>query len=436
MSETSRPDGRLAPFAALLADGPFRRVWLTGCLVGVLRWLELLAIGVFAFQETRSAVIVSLMTALRMAPLFLFGVPMGALADRFERKLLLLLGLGILALSSAVLAWLAITDRLALWHVAIGVFLSGSFWAAEFPVRRTMLGELVPGEALGPAMALESSTSNATRMLGPALGGLLLEALGLGAVFALAALAYLAAIILVWPLVYRSAGGRSAVGVLAALREGFLAVGASRMIQAALAVTMIVNLWGFAYITLIPVIGERQLGLSATAIGLLASTEGLGALIGSVLVGIFATQRSYTRIYLYASLIFLLSLIAFGASTTAALSFALMLTAGMSIAGFAVTQSTITFLAAPPAIRSRIMGVLTVSIGTAPIGMLHVGLLADWLGAGQAIMVMAGEGVLALGLTAWLWPELRKAVLVAPQSADGATSSRATMPSSSRDGAG
>lgn len=399
-------------FAALWADDRFRPVWLTGTLVGVFRWLELLAIGVFTFQLTGSALIVSLMTVMRMAPLFLFGIPMGALADRIDRKTLLLTGLLVLTISSTVLATLALYDQLALWHVGLSAFLNGTFWAAEFPVRRTMLGEIAGAARLGPAMALESSTSNATRMLGPALGGLLLETTGLAGVFVGSAIVYAICLLLVWPLAYGVQAGRRSVGLIETIREGWQTVRQSRMIMASLAITMIVNLWGFAYITMIPVIGERQLGLTAFWIGVFASTEGLGALIGSIIVGIFGTPAFYTRIYLYASFIFLGTVLGIGFSIWLPLSFALMLVAGISISGFAVMQSTITFLASPPEMRSRVMGILTVSIGTSPIGMLHVGLLADWFGAGPAVMIMAIEGLIALALVAAYWPEMRRATLL------------------------
>ncbi len=404
---TSRSD-----FAELLADNRFRPVWTTGTLTGIFRWLELLVIGIVTFQLTDSAFAVSLMTVMRMAPLFIFGIPMGALADRFDRKTLLMLGLGVLALSSATLAALALSDQLHLWHLGLSAFLNGTFWAAEFPIRRTMLGEIAGQARLGPAMALESSTSNATRMVGPALGGLLLELTGVAGVFVGSFLIYVLCLVLIWPLVYRSGGGRGSIGIVNTILEGWRTVRSSRMILASLAITMIVNLWGFAYITMIPVIGELQLGLSTFLIGVLASTEGLGALIGSILVGLLGTPAHYTRIYLYSSFLFLIMVLGIGFSAWLPLSFALMLAAGISISGFAVMQSTITFLASPIETRSRVMGILTVTIGTSPIGMLHVGLLADWFGAGTAVMIMAIEGLLALTLVAVYWPEMRRETLL------------------------
>jgi predicted MFS family arabinose efflux permease len=180
--------------------------------------------------------------------------------------------------------------------------------------------------------------------------------------------------------------------------------------MATLAVTVIVNLWGFAYITMVPVIGERALGLSPVLIGVLMSTEGLGAVIGALLVARYDRPRQYTRIYTGSSAAFLLGVLAFALSTWFPLSLALILTCGIGIAGFAVMQSTIVFLAAPAAMRSRAMGLLTVAIGAGPIGMLYVGVLANWLGAPAAVASIAIQGLIALALAAWFWPELRRPV--------------------------
>jgi MFS family permease len=380
------------------------------------------------------------MMVLRMAPMFLFGIPAGALADRYDRKRLLIIGLVVLAGAAAVLAVVAFMDRIALWHIALGTFLGGMFWASEFPVRRIMIGEIAGALRLSRAMALESATSNATRMVGPALGGVLIATIGLYGVYALGAILYLACVAVVLPVAYRSSGpGSAGASLLTMLQEGWRFARAQRLIAGALAVTMIVNLWGFAYITMVPVIGERALGLSPVLIGVLMSTEGLGALIGALLVARYDRPRQYTRIYTGSSAAFLLGVLAFALSTWFPLSLALILICGIGIAGFAVMQTTIVFLAAPAAVRSRVMGLVTVAIGAGPIGMLYVGVLADWLGAANAVALIAIQGLIALGLAAWYWPEMRRPVDLRTselQPGDGATSRRTTMPSSSRDGAG
>lgn len=413
MTDEGRGAGASAA-ASLLADPAFLRVWLTGGIAGVLRWLELLAISVYVLEVSGSPFLVALMTFLRMAPMFLFGIPAGALADRHDRKQLLLFGLLVLAGAAGVLAVLALQGGIALWHIGLGTFLNGIFWASEFPVRRIMLGEIAGVARLSRAMALESATSNATRMIGPALGGVMIQMIGLYGVYALGALLYLACAVLVLPIAYRSAAAATSASLLGMLREGWRFARGERLIMGALAVTVIVNLWGFAYITMVPVIGELALGLSPVLIGVLMSTEGLGAVIGALLVARYDRPRQYTRIYTGSSAAFLLGVLAFALSASFPLSLVLILFCGIGIAGFAVMQSTITFLAAPAAVRSRIMGLVTVAIGAGPIGMLYVGVLADWLGASTAVVLLAIQGLIALGLAAWYWPEMRRPVDLMP----------------------
>ena len=401
---------------ALLADADFRRVWLVGAMTGGLRWLELLVVGVYVLEQTGSASMVALMTVVRLAPMFLCGMPIGALADRYERQTLLMLGLVVLLLTSAVLSVLALTGQITLWQIAIGAFLSGIFFAGDYPVRRIMSGEIAGVDRLGRSMALESATGNATRMLGPALGGFLLETMGLAGAYLLGAVLYLISVVLLLRLAYRSARFEGqARNILSTLREGWQFVQAHRLIVGTLMVTVVVNFWGFAYITMVPVIGERVLGLSAFPIGVLMSIEGLGR----------AARRAAGRAVREAARLHpdlprqLLRVPARRArlrpvSAWFPLSLALNLICGVSLAGFSVMQATIMFLAARPEVRSRVMGVLTVAIGAGPLGMLHLGWLADWLGAAAAVQIMALEGLVALALTALIWPETWRATELAP----------------------
>ena len=162
------------------------------------------------------------------------------------------------------------------------------------------------------------------------------------------------------------------------------------------------------------------MGLSAFPIGVLMSIEGLGALLGALLVGPFS-QAARLHPDLSRQLLHLpfrrARLRAVGGFS---LSLALNLICGISLAGFSVMQATIMFLAARPEMRSRVMGVLTVAIGTGPLGMLHLGWLADWVGAAAAVQIMALEGLIALALTALIWPETWRATELAPPPAAAA----------------
>jgi MFS family permease len=421
----------------LLRCGRFLRVWLAGGIVGVLRWLETLAFGVFVLEVSGSPALVATMTFVRLAPMLVVGVPLGALADRVDRRRLLAVGLLLLTLATAALLLLALTGRLAVWQLAIGALLGGVFQAGEFPVRRTLVGEIVGPARTARAMGLESATSNATRMLGPPLGGLLLQLAGIEGVLLLSLLGYALATLIVWPLAPVAVAGRVAGPEPRAAIEGIRYARRHRVVLATLVVTVVFNLFGFAFMGLVPVVGDRVLGLSAFLIGVLMAAEGLGSLIGSLAVGSLAKPAHYLRLYVGGTALFLLMVLVFALSTSFALSLTSLVLAGLGLAGFAVMQSTLVFALAPSALRARLMGLLAVCIGTGPLGMLLIGGLAELTTAAGAILIFSGSGLVALAVCLALWPELWREPFVPPAAqSDGATSSREAIPSRPDVGAG
>jgi MFS family permease len=404
-------DARYAsPLGALLGDSAFVRIWIASGLAGTVRWLETLAVGVFTYQTTESPLIVAGMLFARMLPTMLLGVFVGAIAETVGRRRLLLVGSAIMSTVSAALAVLVMTGQAELWHIAAGAILNGMFASGEFPVLRTMLGEVAGLKRISAAMGLDAATHNATRMLGPLLGGVLLAVLGLGGVYALSVVLYTIAFACILTLTFAESVvlDRGSENIFHNIREGFVYIRTNRLITATLVVTIIVNLFGFAYISMMPIIGEQQLRLSTVAIGVLTSAEGLGALIGALSVAVWARARHFTAIYMFGSVFFLCMILGFSLSSYFAVAFLILFAAGLGIACFGAMQSTIVFSATAPRMRTRVMGVLVVCIGAGPIGILHLGLMAEWLGAQQALSVMAIEGLLGIAISALLWPELRR----------------------------
>ena len=400
-----------APLRSLLTDPGFLRIWIVGALVGTIRWLEVLAVGVYTYQATGSPFIVATMLFVRMVPTMLLGAFAGVIADRVNRRHLMMVGLVLMCLVSLSLAALAINDRLVIWHIALGAVLSGIFWSGEFPVRRTMLGEIAGLGRLSAAMGLDSATNNFTRMLGPLLGGALLTTLGLGGAYALGVLLYAVAFISMLSLSFQEnpSTESASVGVLTSISEGFAYIRTNRLIAGTLVITVFVNLFGFSYVSMLPVIGEQQLGLGAVAIGVLMSVEGCGALLGSLCVAAWVRSRYFTAIYMSGSALYLMMILAFSLSPWYSAAVVFLFAGGLGIAFFGSMQSTLIFFTALPRMRTRVMGVLVACIGAGPIGVLHVGLLAEWLGASRAVTIIAVEGLIAIAVAACIWPELRRA---------------------------
>ena len=394
---------------ALLRNGNYRRVWIAGAIGGTLRWLETLAISVYVFDLTGSPFMVALMVFARLAPTILFGALIGAVAERFSRKALLACGMGAAAMVTLILAALVHTDAVRLWHIALGAFLNGIVWAGEFPVRRTMLGEIAGPERVGSGMALDSATFNATRMVGPTLGGFLYGTVGLGGAYLAGAALYALGAVLIGGLTYVSAVAVAREpGFVSNLREGIRFVRSDRLIVGVLVVTIVMNFFGFSNAGMVPVIGRENLALSAFMVGLLMSAEGCGALIGALSAAFFAKPEHSRRIFLTGAFVCLTAILMFPFATEVPLASAALLVSGLGLAGFGSMQSMLVFTSAAPDARARAMGVLAVCVGTGPLGVLHVGLLADWLGTPLAVSATAAEGLIALTIAVAVWPELRR----------------------------
>ncbi len=149
---------------SLLSDSNFRKVWLAGAIYGTVRWLDMLAVGVFTYEVTESPMLVAVMVFLRLLPLILMGSIVGAIAERFNRRRLLLGGLVFLSIVCAILFLLALTGYITLWQVGVGAVVNGFLFSADFAIRRMLLGEVAGMRRLGAAMGLDSATNNATRM--------------------------------------------------------------------------------------------------------------------------------------------------------------------------------------------------------------------------------------------------------------------------------
>jgi MFS family permease len=391
-------------WALLMANRDFWRLWLIGLVVFVVRWLEMLAMAVFVYQRTGSAFLVALLTMLRLLPMALLGAFLGVLADRLERRSALIIMVSGQLTTSLVLALLAYSDQIAVWHLATASFLNGIGWAADNPVRRVMIGEAVGVETMGTAISVDVGTNNASRMLGPTTGGLLLAAFGMVGVFALSAALSLAALIAAIAVRRRNIGRLAAAGTaLTGIIEGLGFVRRDPHLVGILIITVVFNLFGWPFTSMIPVIGQDHLHLGAEGVGLLASTDGVGALCGAIVLAFFAKPEHYHRLYVGGVVVYLLTLTGFALAPTLPLAAIALLLTGVGSSAFSIMQATIVYRSAPPQLRSRVLGVLSVCIGIGPIGFVHLGWLADAIGAQSATAAIGIEGLFALLITRRFW---------------------------------
>jgi MFS family permease len=390
-----------------MIDAPdFWRLWYVGLIVSTVRWVETVAIGVVVYQRTDSAFLVSFITMLRVLPMALFGVFLGALAEHFDRGKTLLLVLLLMGATSTVLVILDRTGQLEIWHLALASFINGCGWCTDNPVRRVMIGEVVGREQIGTAMSLDVGANNASRMIGPVVGGFLLAWSGLRGAFVLSMLMYCTALLAVVTIRSRIPRATDSGAVLTRIAEGLALVRTDKRLIGVLVVTVIFNVFGWPFTGMIPVIGRDRLNLGPEGVGLLAAVDGIGAFVGALLAALWLTPRRYGQTYLGGVACYLIAVVMFALVQTPALAGAALLVTGLAGAGFATMQATLVYLAAPPDMRSRLLGVLTVCIGTGPIGFLWLGWLADRIGAHNATAVTGVLGLLAMAATRRWWKEI------------------------------
>jgi len=395
---------------SLLRSADFRRLWLTSAVAEAVRAIEILMTSIFVYRLTGEAFDVVLINFVRAAPLIFVGPTVGVLASRFDRRWLLLGQLIVLFATSIVLAVLATTGTIAVWHIAVGGFLGGTFFAADFALRRTMLADVAGQTRVATAIGLDLATRSLTRMLGPISGGILFDTIGLDGGYVVGVALYGLCLWWVWNLEGSFAAiARTTAGFFSDLREGIRFIRGHQVVSAILIVTVIMNLTVFSHQTLVPVVGESILGLSATAIGLLASAEGLGAAIGSVLVAMTAPPAWYRRLFLFGAILATGAVTGFALSDSPVLSFVFLFLAGLGIACYATMQSTLSLTAPPPEMKTRVMGTLSVCIGFSPLGILYLGQFAAHLSPDVAILASAAQGLVALGLVLLFFPALRRA---------------------------
>lgn len=390
----------------LFRDGSYTGLWLSGACTGVVRWLEVLAASIFVFEVTDSAFQTALVTFFRFLPMVLLGTAVGTLAERLDRRIFMLAAFAALSVVSGALAFSAYGGHLTVWQAMLGIFLGGALFATDFPFRRTMMGEIAGPHRAGPALAFDSVTNSATRLLGPLGAGVIYDQVGIHGAYFLSCALYAAAFVTVLPVRHKAAAAPTVRSkYLTNMLEGLQFIRRQRMIVGALFVTIITNMFVVPFAALIPVIGKDKMELSASLIGILASAEGIGGMLGALVI-VAIQPRNFPRTYFLGTLFFMLGVLWFATLDTFLIAIAVLVIAGLGHAGFSTTQSAIMFSAATPEMRSRVLGVLATCIGAGPLGVLNLGLLATWLGASWAIVVMTCEGLVLLAIVAAIWPEL------------------------------
>ena len=395
-SEQPTPDA-IARFGAL-AYHEFRLLWFGLLVSNTGSWMAILAQGWLVVELAPNAALASLYLGLvgfaRAIPVFVLSGFAGALADRHDRRRILVIANSVLALVTLLLGILAFTHVARVWHVLLIAAVSAAASSFEAPTRQSLVSVLVGKAELMNAIGLNSAAFNGPAIVGPAIGGIIVSAFGVADCFFINAASYVAVVVAVLLMQPKPAQGSREHDIWHDVIEGFLYVRANTLIFAVVVLSAAQALIVRPYIQLLPAFSKGLLGGNARDLGILMAVSGAGALIGSVITAFLGARQPRGRLLLgtaaaSGALLVLLAL------THAMLPAALVLLAlGIAAMLFLGTANTILQTHTPLAMRGRVMSIYTmIFFGFMPLGSWLLGSLASVTSL-PAAFIAGGAGLL------------------------------------------
>ena len=390
------------------------RLFFGGQLVSLVgTWMQQVAMTWLVYRMTNSPFLLGVVGFSGQMPSFLLSAFAGVLADRWNRHRMLMVTQSLAMLQASVLAILTFTGTVAVWHlVCLSIFL-GLVNAFDVPIRQSFLLDMIENrEDLGNAIALNSSLFNSARLIGPAVAGLIIAAIGEGACFVLNALSYIAVIYALAAMKIRP-GKREALqqGILRGLLEGFRYVAGSSPIRRILLLLAVVSLTGMPYAVLMPVFARDILGGGPNTLGFLMGATGVGALTGALMLASRKTVVGLGRWIPLAAGVFGAGLAAFTLSHSVWVSMLLLFFVGLGMMLQMGTSNTILQTIVDDDKRGRVMSFYAVCfLGMAPFGSLLAGSLAGTIGAPETLFISGIVCIIAAVIFAVRLPSFRKEV--------------------------
>jgi MFS family permease len=373
------------------------RIFFTGQLVSLAgTWMQNVALAWLVIELSGSPLAIGALAFWRFVPFTLFGLVAGVVADRFESRRLVMATQGAAMAISVALAAVTLTDTATLPIVYALAALGGVALAFDAPGRQSLTFQMVGPRELPNAVALNSGLFNGSRVIGPAIAGLVIAAVGTGLCFVLNAVSFLAvltALVLVREDELRPVEKDPSARMVDGLRRGFAHAWHDRELRLILTVVTVVSTVGFNFHVLVPLLASDTLHVGPEGFGFLSASFGLGALVGALAAATF--RGASWRLFAVGTAMFGLFALLLAPVQNAYLAGVLLVGIGVSFTLFTANANALVQLAAPDHLRGRLVGIyLFAFVGVAPVG----GLFASWLAeVGGTELAFAAAGVTALG---------------------------------------
>jgi predicted MFS family arabinose efflux permease len=373
----------------------FRLIWSGACTSSIGTWMQSLAQSWLVLQISGSAFMLGLTSFLGEIPIFLFSLVGGVVADRMDRRRLLLASQYVQMTCAFTLTALIAFGLVQVWHILVLSFLVGLAQSFGGPAYQALIPSLVKTEDIPNAIALNSIQFNLARIIGPVLGGLALTGLGAAWCFGLNGLSFVAVIISLLLLKVRFVP-KGGVSMLTSMKEGIAFVRKQGAIESLLVLAFLSTMLGVPLVVFLPVFAKDVFQGGASTYTLFLSISGAGSVSGALVVASFGHFRRKGRVALLLLVVFGACMAGFALSRVLALSCVLLFLAGMCLVSVFATLSSLVQLLASDGMRGRVMSVYSVAFrGGMPIGSLVTGSL---IRAFSAPIVLACDGALLICL--------------------------------------
>ena len=375
----SPPTTRLARTFSALRYRDFRVMWLGAFLSTTGTWMATVAQGWVVLSMTNSAFLLGVDGFLATGPMLIFSLFGGVVADRVERKKIMIFSQYLQMAFAFILAVLIFSGNVKVWHIFLLSFLTGSAQSFSGPAYISLLPLLVKRQDVPNAIAMNSMQFNLARVIGPVLAGIALAAWGAAICFAVNGLSFLAVIGAL--LLIRSPAARPAAeqgGLLDEMKEGFRFVAHRRKLLTLTFLAFAGTFLGMPIVTFLPVVAKSIFGLEARGYAWMMTTYGLGSVTGALLIAATAHVANKGRVALKLQLAFATLLVAFAFSRSLPLSLVIAFCAGVCIVGVIALYSSLVQLTTGDEMRGRVMSIFMLAFrGGMPLGNLIAGYVAQ-----------------------------------------------------------
>jgi predicted MFS family arabinose efflux permease len=382
----------------------FRRFFLAQLVAMVSGWMHTVAQSWLVLQLTDSPLLLGLIGTVQFGPILLFSIVTGAFADRVPKHRLLVATQLVLATLAVTLAALVASGGIRYWHVAVVAVLAGLTQAFDGPARQSFMAEMVGKADLVNAVALNSASFNAARIVGPAVGGLLIARFGVVPSFLVNAIGLLVvALALLRLRSPRPAPVRRGTTMAQEIAEGVRYALQTPVIRLVLGLLFCVSITVFNFTVYVPLLARHVLGLGAEGFGFLMAALGVGAVSGALTVGFRRAPEPSTSTLLATAALALTGLLSLSVARHLWTAVPLLFTTGFFGLILAASCNTRLQLAAPDELRGRMMSLYAlVWGGVFPIGAFCVGAMSEAWGVSTAFFVQGSAGLGGLAaLTLW-----------------------------------